>query len=198
MNAMMKISYGLYILTSKDQEKDNGCIINTVCQVAQKPDRIMISVNKDSYTCEMIKSSMLFNLSVLSEETPFYVFEHFGFSSGRDKNKFEKTDNLERTENGIYIVPKFANSYISARVVEMIDVGTHICFVAEVTDEKVLNDKPTITYSYYHKNTKPQPQPTEKTGYRCEICGYIYEGDELPEDYICPLCKHGASDFVKI
>ncbi len=198
MDALTKISYGLYILTSSDGTQDNGCIINTVCQVSLNPERIVISVNKDSYTGEIIKKSKKFNISVLTEETPFSVFEHFGFFSGRDKNKFEKTDNLFKTENGVFVVPEFANSYISAKVTDMIDMGTHTLFVAEITGQYVLSDKPSITYSYYYENTKPKPQKTDKKGYRCEICGYIYEGEELPEDYICPICKHGASDFVKI
>ena len=198
MNALTKFSYGLYILTTTNGTKDNGCIINTVCQVADNPKKIIVSVNNNNYTCEMIKESKKFNVSVLTEQTPFYVFEHFGFKSGRDFNKFEKKDNVFRSENDVYVVPKFANSYISGAVVDMIDMGSHTIFVAEITASYVFNDEPSITYSYYHANTKPKPAQTEKTGYRCEICGYIYEGDTLPEDYICPICKHGVSDFVKI
>lgn len=198
MNALTKISYGLYILTTTNGTKDNGCIINTVCQVADNPQRIMVSVNNNNYTCEMIKESKKFNISVLTEQTPFYVFEHFGFKSGRNFDKFEKKDNVFRSENDVYVVPKFANSYISGAVVDMIDMGSHTIFVAEITASYVFNDEPSITYAYYHANTKPKPATTEKSGYRCEICGYIYEGETLPEDYICPICKHGVSDFVKL
>ena len=198
LNAVNKIGYGLYILTTNADGVDNGCIINSVCQVALNPDRIIVSVNASGYTCELIKKSQKFNLSILSEETPFFVFEHFGFVSGREKDKFEKNDNLFRSKNGIYVVPKYANSYLSAEVTDIIDMGTHILFVATVTEQQILDDTASITYDYYHKNTKPKPQDTKKTGYRCEICGYIYEGDDIPGDFICPICKHGVSDFTKI
>lgn len=198
MNPLNKISYGLYILTTHYNSKDNGCIINTLCQVADNPKRVIVSVNNNNYTCEMIKASGIFNVSVLTEETPFYVFEHFGFKSGRDFDKFEKKDNVFRSENGVYVVPKFANSYISGKVLDTVDLGTHTLFIAEVTAGYVFNENPAITYSYYHANTKPKPASTEKKGYRCEICGYVYEGENLPDDFICPICKHGVSDFVEI
>lgn len=198
MDALTKISYGLYILTTEYAGKDNGCIVNTVCQVANNPQKIMVSVNNQSYTCELIKASGKFNISVLKEETPFYVFEHFGFVSGRDKNKFEKNDNIFRSENDIYVVPKFANSYISGKVTETIDSGSHTIFIADITAQYVFSDEPSITYSYYHANTKPKPVNTDKKGYRCEICGYIHEGEDLPDDFICPICKHGVADFVKL
>ncbi len=198
LNAVNKIGYGLYILTAHYDGIDNGCIINTVSQVALSPDRIMISVNNSAYTAELIKKSGKFNISILTEETPFYVFEHFGFFSGRDKNKFEKNDNLFRTENGIYVVPKYANSFICAEVTDTVELGTHTMFIANITHQDILTDEASITYDYYHKNTKPKPQETKKEGYRCEICGYIYEGDEIPEDFICPICKHGVADFSKI
>ena len=155
LNAVNKIGYGLYILTTNWEGTDNGCIINSVCQVALNPDRIIVSVNASGYTCELIQKSRKFNLSILSEETPFYVFEHFGFVSGRLKNKFEKTDNLFRSQNGIYVVPKYANSFLSAEVTDVIDMGTHILFVATVTQQEILDDTVSITYDYYHKNTKP-------------------------------------------
>lgn len=198
MNALNKIGYGLYILTTNADGVDNGCIINTVMQVANNPTRLVLSVNNDNYTCELLKKSGVFNISVLKEETPFYVFEHFGFVSGREKNKFEKNDNLFRSENGAYVVPKYANAYISGKVINSTDMGSHTLFVAEMTFGYVFSDDPSITYDYYHKNTKPKIQKTEKKGYRCEICGYIYEGEELPADYVCPICKHGPDDFVKI
>jgi len=196
--AITKIGYGLYILTSNLDGKDNGCIINTLCQVANNPDRIMISVNNASYTCEMIKKTKMFNVSILKEETPFYVFEHFGFVSGRNVNKFEKTDNLFRSENDVYVVPKFANSYISGEVIDTVDLGTHTLFIAKVTRGYVFNELPTVTYSYYHENIKPKPPKTEKKGWVCKVCGYIHEDEDLPEDFICPICKHGASDFEKL
>ena len=197
-NPLFKIGYGLYILTSKYGEKDNGCIINTVMQIAEKPDTIAVSVNNANYTKEIIEKGGKFNVSVLTEETPFYVFEHFGFQSGRNVNKFEKTDNLFRSENGIYVVPKFANSYISGEVTDTINLGTHTLFIAKVTAGYVFNDLPTVTYNYYQENIKPKPPKTDKKGWVCKICGYIYEGEELPEDYVCPICKHGASDFEKL
>lgn len=196
--ALNKISYGLYILTTAWNGIDNGCIINTVSQVALNPDRIMISINKTSYTGELIKNSGVFNLSILTEETPFSEFQHYGFSSGRDKNKFENAENIFRSTNGLYVVPRYANSFISASVTDSIDLGTHTLFVADVTEQIVLTDEPSITYGYYHENTKPKPQENKKSGYRCNICGYIYEGDNIPDDFICPICKHGVADFVKI
>lgn len=197
-NPLFKVGYGLYILTSKNGDVDNGCIINSVMQIAERPDRIAVSVNNANYTKEIIQNGGKFNVSVLTEETPFYVFEHFGFSSGRKVNKFEKTDNLFRSENGIYVVPKFANSYISGEVTDSIELGTHTMFIANVTGGYVFNDLPTVTYNYYQENIKPKQPKTEKKGWVCNVCGYIYEGDELPEDYVCPICKHGAADFERL
>lgn len=197
-NALNKIGYGLYIITSKNGEKDNGCIVNTVSQVTYSPDKIMVCINNSGYTCEMIKESGIFNVSVLKEETPFYVFEHFGFLSGREKDKFEKKDNLFRSENGLFVVPKFANAYMSCKVTQSINLGQHTMFIADVTFQYVFSDEPSITYAYYHENTKPKLQNTEKKGYRCDICGYILEADDLPEDFICPICKHPSTDFSKI
>lgn len=197
-NPLFQIGYGLYILTAKAGDTDNGCIINTVMQVASNPDRILISVNNANYTKEIIQKGGKFNVSVLTEETPFSVFKHFGFASGRDVNKFEKTDNLFRSENGVYVVPKYANSYISGEVVDSFDLGSHTVFIANVTGGYVFNDLPTVSYTYYQENIKPQPENKPKKGWVCKICGYVYEGEELPEDYICPICKHGASDFEKL
>ena len=145
----------------------------------------------------MIKKTKMFNVSILKEETPFYVFEHFGFVSGREKDKFEKNDNVFRTENGIYVVPKYANSYISGKVTQEIDLGSHTLFIADITRQYVLEDTPSITYDYYHKNVKPK-KTDKKKGFVCTICVYVHESDTLPEDYICPLCKHPASDFEEI
>lgn len=197
-SAMFKISYGLYILTANDGEKDNGCVINTLAQVTGNPNRVSITVNKANYTHDMILKTGVFNVSVLSESAPFKLFEHFGFKSGRDTQKFFKNPNEARSENGVLYIPDCTNAFVSGKVVETLDLGTHTMFIADVTDCEVLSDEPSMTYAYYHANVKPKPQKTEKKGYRCKICGYVYEGEELPEDFICPICKHPASDFEKI
>ncbi len=196
MNALTKISYGLYVLTVNFDGIDNGCIINTVTQVAD--NRIMISVNNANYTCELLKKSKKFNVSVLTEKAPFEVFKHYGFSSGRTRNKFQSKEGVFRSENDVYVVMQHSNSYISAKVTDMTDLGSHTVFIAEITASYVFNDEPSATYAYYHSNIKPKPVSESKKGFRCEICGYVYEGESLPEDYICPICKHGASGFVEI
>ena len=197
--AMFKLSYGLFVLTAKDGAKDNGCIINTVMQVTDAKKRIAIAVNKANYTHDLIKKTGAFNVSVLTTETPFGIFKQFGFQSGRDTDKFAGSGELARTANGIAYVPEYANAVISGKVVEEHEYDTHTLFVAEVTESAVLSGVPSVTYQYYFDHIKPQPQPsTEKKGYVCKICGYVYEGDELPADFICPLCKHGAEDFEKL
>ena len=197
--AMFKLSYGLFVLTAKDGEKDNGCIINTVMQVTDVKKRIAIAVNKANYTHDMIKKTGVFNVSVLTTDAPFKLFQQFGFQSGRDTDKFAGETEVARTANGLRYVPQYANAVISGKVVEEHEYDTHTLFVAEVTEAAVLSNAPSVTYQYYFDHIKPQPQPTtEKTGYVCKICGYIYEGETLPEDYICPLCKHGAADFEKL
>ena len=197
-NPMFNITYGLYVLTAKDGEKDNGCIINTLAQVTSNPDLISITVNKANFTRDMIDKTKKFNVSVLTTETPFGIFEHFGFQSGRDTEKFFPTQSVARSENGIIYIPSCTNAFFSGEVIEQHDYGTHTIFIAKVTQSEVLSDAPSLSYDYYHKNIKPKPQKEVKKGYRCKICGYVYEGDELPEDFICPLCKHPASDFEKI
>lgn len=198
-NPMFSISYGLYILTARDGEKDNGCIINTLSQITSNPNRISITVNKSNYTHDLIDKTKMFNVSILTTETPFGVFEHFGFQSGRDTEKFFKNENEKRSQNGILYIPSCTNAFISGKVIEQYDFGTHTMFIADVTEAEVLSDVPSLTYAYYHANIKPKPQSkTEKKGYRCKICGYIHEGDELPDDFVCPICKHGAEDFEKI
>lgn len=198
-DAMFKLSYGLFVLTSRD-EKDNGCIINTVMQITDSPKRISIAVNKSNYTHDMVAKSGVFNLSVLTEEAPFKLFQHFGFQSGRDVDKFlpggEFTSN-ERSENGLLYLPQLANAFISGKVISAVDYGTHTLFTADVTEAKVLSNVPSTTYAYYFSHIKPKPQPVEKNkkGWVCKICGYVYEGEVLPPDFICPLCKHGAEDF---
>lgn len=200
LKALYNISYGLFVLTAKDGDKQNGCIINTAVQVTSTPVRITVTVNKDNYTTDMILKSGEFNLSIIDESADFSLFEHFGFSSGRTTDKFADYNDYSVSKNGINYINKGINTYISAKVIEKVDVGTHIMFVAEVTDAKILSDVPSATYSYYHKNIKPQPkvEKTEKTRWVCKICGFIYEGEQLPEDYICPICKHPASDFEKL
>lgn len=196
--ALFNIGYGLYVLTAREGAKDNGCIINTVMQVTSNPVLLAIGVNKQNYTHDMILKSKEFNISVLTTNTPFKVFEHFGFQSGRNVNKFENCEVELSSENGILYLPKFINSYLSCKVIETIDFGTHSMFKAEVIDAKTISDEDTVTYTYYQNHIKPKPQHTQKTGWRCNICGYIYEGETLPPDFICPICKHGAVDFTKI
>lgn len=197
--AMFKLSYGLFVLTAKDGSKDNGCIINTVMQVTDATKRIAIAVNKANYTHDMIKKTGVFNVSVLSTDAPFKLFKQFGFQSGRDTDKFAEGGKEVRTLNGLRYVPEYSNAVISGKVINEVELDTHTMFIAEVTEAAVLSSVPSVTYQYYFDHIKPQPQPTtEKSGYVCKICGYIYEGDELPEDFICPLCKHGAEDFEKL
>lgn len=191
---LFKLTYGLFVLSARDGMKDNGCIINTVMQITDTPLQIAIAVNKSNYTLEMIEKSGVFNLSVLTEETPFSLFQHFGFKSGRTENKFTDFEHKKRSANDLYYLTKYTNAYISAKVVNMIDCGTHMMIIAEVTQALTLSDKESLTYDYYFKNIKPRPDEKKK-GYVCKICGYVYEGDPLPEDFICPLCKHPASDF---
>ena len=199
-NALFKVGYGLYILTAKDEQKDNGCIINTATQITQTPLRISIAVNKSNYTYDMIMSTKEFNLSILTEQVSFNVFKQFGFSSGRDTDKFDGYEIDERTHNGIRYLSDHVNCVISAKVLSSYDYGTHTMFVADVTSSNVLSSEPSVTYQYYFDHIKPKPKPpTEnKKGFVCKICGYVYEGDSLPEDFICPLCKHGVSDFESI
>ena len=195
-SALFKLSYGLYVLTAKDNDKDNGCIINTTTQISDNPKTIVVAVNKNNYTCDMILKTKKFNVSVLTESVPFEMFKHFGFQSGRDVNKFENYENAKRSANGIYYIDKYVNAFMSAEVIEKTDCGTHFMFYAKVTEAKVLSDEKSVTYQYYFDHIKPKPVTTEKRkGYICKICGYIYEGEPLPADFICPLCKHGAEDF---
>ncbi len=199
-NAMFKIGYGLYVLTAKENGFDNGCIINTVSQVTVNPNRITVAVNKANKTHDMILASGEFNVSILSTSATFDIFKAFGFRSGKDVDKFSDFKAVERSNNGLYYITDSTNAFISAKVVNATDLGTHTLFLADVTDCEVLSDATSVTYDYYHKNIKPKPEvkKVSKTYYRCKICGYIYEGDELPADFICPLCKHPASDFEKV
>ena len=194
---MQKITYGLFVLTAREGEKDNGCIVNTASQVTTTPNRIIVTVNKGNYTHDMIQRTGVFNLSVLDESAEFSVFQRFGFQSGRDTDKLEDFV-CPRSENGIVYIPEMTNAYISAKVISAMDLGTHTMFLAEVTGGDVLSDRESVSYTYYHKNIKPSANVKKKKGWICQICGYVYEEEVLPEDFICPICKHPASDFVKL
>ena len=200
--AIQKFSYGLFVLTARSGDKDNGCIINTAAQLTSSPNRINIAVNKANFTHDMILNTGVFNISVLAEDTSFDTFKRFGFASGKDTDKFEGfLENTARSANGLLYVTAGTNAFMSAKVIEAHDYGSHTLFVAELTEAEVLRDEPSVTYAYYFEHIKPKPQPKieeEKHGYVCKICGYVYEGDTLPPDFICPLCKHGAEDFEKI
>ena len=195
-NAMFKFSYGLFVLTARDGAKDNGCIINTAIQITASPLRISIAVNKANYTHEMILKTKAFNLSILSENAPFKIFQQFGFSSGRNGDKFAESGN-DRAANGIRFIKEAANCMISAKVTDSYDYGSHTVFTADVTQSAVLSNERSVTYQYYFDHIKPKPQMSneKKKGFVCKICGYVHEADSLPDDFICPLCKHGAEDF---
>lgn len=195
--AMFKLTYGLFVLTAKDGEKDNGCIINTAMQVTAEPNRIIIVVNKQNYTHDMIMKTKEFNVSMIDTEADFELFKHFGFQSGRDVDKMADVS-FSRAENGIAYLNHMVNGYISGKVISATDLGSHTMFLADVTDAEVLSDAESVTYTYYHKNIKPAPQPVKKKGWICKICGYVYEGEDLPADFVCPICKHPASDFEPI
>ena len=192
--AMYNLTYGLFICTARDGDKDNGCIVNTVSQVTTSPNRIVVAVNKDNYTHDMIMKTKEFNISILTEKASFDTFKHWGFQSGKNVDKAIGIEYC-RSDNGIIYIANHTNAYISAKVLYPIELGTHTLFIADVTDCEVLSEDPSVTYSYYHSHIKPKPQPAKKKGWVCTICGYIYEGEVLPDDFICPWCKHPASDF---
>ena len=197
-SAFFKIGYGLYVLTAREEERDNGCIINTLLQLTDSPKRISIAVNKQNYTHDMILRTGVFNVSVLSQRTGFDVFQQFGFQSGRNTEKVAGYPGIERAANGVTYLTGPTNALISGQVFQTVDLGTHTLFLADATEAKLLSSEETATYSYYQEHIKPRPQSTSKTGWRCRICGYLYEGDDLPEDFVCPICKHGAADFEKV
>ena len=197
LTALFKIGYGLYVVTCNDGKKDNGLIVNTVAQVTSSPNRIAVTINKENYSHHVIKQSGIMNVNCLTTEAPFSVFERFGFQSGRNVNKFEDCEPL-RSDNGLVFLPKFINSFMSLKVENYVDLDTHGMFICSVAEARVISEKETMTYSYYHANVKPNPNLAGKKGYVCKICGYVYEGEPLPEDFICPLCKHGAADFEPI
>ena len=195
--ALFKISYGLYVVTSNDGNRHNGLIVNTVTQVTDTPNRIAVTINKQNYSHHVIKQTGIMNVNCLSVDAPFSIFEDFGFRSGRNTNKFDNIKPLY-SENKLPFLPRYINAFMSLKVEEYVDLGTHGMFVCSVTEARVISDLETMTYSYYHSNVKPKPQTEGKKGYVCKICGYVYEGEPLPDDFICPLCKHPASDFEPI
>ena len=195
--ALFNIGYGLYVVTSNDGKKDNGLIVNTVTQVTNTPNRIAVTISKENYSHHIIKQTGKMNINCLTVEAPFKVFEAFGFRSGRNVDKFADCEPL-RSDNGLVVLPRYINSFMSLEVESYVDLDTHGMFICSVSEARVLSDKETMTYSYYHSNVKPKPKTDGKKGYVCKICGYVYEGDKLPDDFICPLCKHGAADFEEI
>ena len=197
LTALFNIGYGLYVVTSNDGKKDNGLIVNTVSQVTNTPNRVAVTINKENYSHHIIKQSGVMNINCLTEDAPFSVFEKFGFVSGRNTDKFAG-DEVLRSDNGLVFLPRYINSFMSLKVEQYVDLGTHGMFICAVTEARVLSDKNTMTYTFYQNNVKPQPETEGKTGYVCQICGWVYEGEPLPEDIVCPLCKHGYADFVKI
>ena len=197
LKALFNIGYGLYVVTSNDGKKDNGLIVNTVSQVTNTPNRIAVTINKQNYSHHVIKQTGKMNINCLSVDAPFKVFEDFGFRSGRTVDKFEGWEKL-RSDNGLVFLPKYINSFMSLTVEDYVDLDTHGMFICSVSEARVITDLETMTYTYYQKNVKPKPQTEGKKGYVCKICGYVYEGETLPEDIVCPLCKHGAADFEPI
>ena len=197
LTALFKIGYGLYVVTSNDGTKDNGLIVNTVTQVTSTPNRVAVCINKENYSHHVIKQTGIMNVNCLSVEAPFKVFETFGFQSGRTADKFKDITPL-RSDNGLAFLPRYINAFMSLKVENYVDLGTHGMFICSVTEAQVLSKAETMTYTYYQNNVKPKPQTEGKKGYVCKICGYVYEGDTLPDDFICPLCKHPASDFEPI
>ena len=196
--ALFNISYGLYVITAKREDKDNGCIINTVTQVTDNPNRLTVAINKANLTHDMVLETGKFNISNLTTSTPFSLLEHFGFQTGAKVDKFKDYEWKETSANGLLYIPKYSNSYLSCDVISTLDLETHTLFLADITDAKVLSKEESLTYAYYHENVKPKAKTEGKKGFRCKICNYIYEGDTLPDDYICPLCKHGVADFEPI
>lgn len=197
LSALFNIGYGLYVVTSNDGKKDNGLIVNTVTQVTSTPNRIAVTINKSNYSHHVISQTGIMNINCLSVDAPFSVFENFGFQSGRNTDKFKNSE-VFRSDNGLVFLSKHINSFMSLKVEQYIDLDTHGMFICSVTESRVITDIETMTYTYYQNNVKPKPKTEGKKGYVCKICGYIYEGDELPEDFVCPLCKHGSADFEPI
>ncbi len=197
MNALFNIGYGLYVVTSNDGKKDNGLIVNTISQVTNTPNRVAVTINKQNYSHHVIKQTGIMNVNCLSQDAPFKVFETFGFQSGRNTEKFAGCTPL-RSDNGLIFLPRYINAFMSLKVEQYVDLDTHGMFICSVTEARVISNVETMTYTYYQNNVKPKPETAGKKGFVCKICGYVYEGDKLPDDYVCPLCKHGAADFEPI
>lgn len=197
MNALFKIGYGLYVVTSNDGKQDNGLIVNTVTQVSDQPHRVAVNINKQNYSHHVIKQTGKLNVNCLSVDAPFEIFERFGFQSGRAVNKFEGFEPLH-SDNGLAFLPRYINAFMSLEVEQYVDLGSHGMFICKVSEARVISDKETMTYTYYQNHVKPKPETEGKKGFVCKICGFVYEGDTLPDDYICPLCKHGVADFEPI
>jgi len=199
LSALFNIGYGLYVVTSNDGRRDNGLIVNTVSQVTNTPNRIAVTINKANYSHHVIKQTGIMNLNCLSTEAPFDIFQTFGFQSGRTVDKFAGAGIQPLySDNGLAFLPKYINSFMSLKVEQYIDMDTHGMFICSITESRVISKVETMTYNYYQNNVKPKPATEGKKGFVCKVCGYIYEGDELPEDFICPLCKHGVADFEPI
>ncbi|MBQ9773706.1 MAG: flavin reductase [Clostridia bacterium] len=197
MNALFSIGYGLYVVTSNDGKKDNGLIVNTVTQVTNTPNRIAVTISKENYSHHVIKQTGKMNVNCLTEDAPFKVFETFGFQSGRNVDKFANCEPL-RSDNGLVVLPRYINAFLSLKVEQYVDLDTHGMFICSVCEARVLSDRESMTYAYYQSHVKPRPETEGKVGYVCKVCGYVYEGETLPDDFICPLCKHGAADFEKL
>ncbi len=194
-SALFKIGYGLYVISGRTPDgKDTGCIANAVSQITNTPNRIAVTINKANYTHDVIMETKKLIVNSLSVDAPFSVFQNFGFQSGRDVNKFDGWEIL-RADNGVAYLPKYINSFMALNVEATQDFGTHTMFICSVAEARVISGRETMTYNYYQENVKPKPQASKKKGYVCQICGYVHEGEDLPEDFICPICKHPASDF---
>ena len=196
--ALYNITYGLYLLSVRSYGQDNACIVNTAAQVASEPLMIAVSVSKANRTHQMIMESGRFNISALTVDTPFSLFKRFGMQSGRDVNKFHGFEDAVRAENGIYRLSRYENAFLSLKLVRTVDLGSHTMFLAELEDAQVLSDEPCCTYGYYQRNIKEMPDKMKKTSWVCRVCGHVHEGEELPEGYICPVCKHGREDFERV
>ena len=197
LTALFRIGYGLYVVTSSDGKKDNGLIVNTVTQLTDSPNRVAVNINKMNYSHHVIKQTGILNVNCLSIDAPFSVFQQFGFQTGRSVDKFAG-QKVCRSDNGLVFLDKYINAFLSLKVEQYVDLGTHGMFICSVTESRVMSDQETMSYTYYQKQVKPKPETEGKKGFVCKVCGYIYEGEELPEDFICPLCKHGAADFEPI
>lgn len=202
-NPLFDITYGLYIVTTNADSRDNGCISNTFLQVADKPLQVSVCLNKANLTTEMIRKSGVFTASILSQQATFDLIKHFGFQSGRDTDKFKDFTDCKRVANGTLAITTGTNAFISAKVTKTIDLGSHLMFIGEVTESEELDNVPSTTYTYYQEHIKPQPKPASSEGkgrtvWRCKVCGYIYDGENLPDDFICPICKHPAIDFEQV